>query len=877
MAWVNIHRHDMFSLFDGFGRAENAAEYAKSLGQTALGLTNHGNVCGLIEHYTACKAAEVKPLLGVEAYFQPKFDKQQPRYHLTLLAKNLEGYHNLMRMISHANRETFYKTPNVDMETLEKYGKGVIVMTACVAGFVPRLILGNHFELGEKAVRWFKKRFGDDFFFEVMPIYLPSQKIVNEKLIKWSEKYDVKVVMTMDSHFVAEEDYDTYQVMHKLAQSYAQADYSKRFMPNEKFIKREWRNMHPDINPIEYMENAEYVASMCDVDLTFSEMVPKLEWGMSSRDKLKQLAAHSLKKLGKWDDKYKEQLKKELKVIFDKKFEDYFLLCYDIVNYAKTKGIGVGFGRGSVCGSLLAYAIGLTQVDPLILKTDFERFLRPNRNTMPDIDMDFESTRRGEVVDYILKKYEGKAAPITAFGYYRVKNLLNDLDKLYGGIDKRDMDHMRDRLNEICGGSEVHLLMSYVTFDDLYKHKDVRKLNVRYPDLMKHFAKLYGQVRFIGRHAAGVAIAVDDIEKYTALMRVRDTLQTSYDFESLGKINMLKIDILGLATVSLVSDVNRLTGEQFRYNILNDKMVYKAFTNGETDGIFQFEKAGAKHILAKVKPRNMQDLIACNALNRPAPIELGILDEYLDGKAGDVDTTKPWYKYTADTYGAIVYQEHVMRIAKQLAQLDWDDIDKILKLWHKVVDPKDPLRMRFVQGAVRHGGMTEEAAADLYNKMTMYLFNKGHGAGYSLLSFYCMYLKLYHSLEYFYALLKNEPQDIKREVYKADAVRHGVVILLPHVNGSVDYSIIEIDGHKVIQEGLASVKGVGRVSATEIVKLGPYKNKAEFIAKVPKKYANVRVIKALEDIGALEFDKKKFYNRVIRYNSSLVSKNFRAW
>jgi DNA polymerase-3 subunit alpha len=409
------------------------------------------------------------------------------------------------------------------------------------------------------------------------------------------------------------------------------------------------------------------------------------------------------------------------------------------------------------------------------------------------------------------------------------------------------------------------------TFNDLLTNKTLRRFNIQYKDFLKHFSKLYGQMRFFGKHAAGVAITSDDIDNYVAVMKVNGNFQTSYDLDSLGKIHVVKVDILGLKTMSVIKELERLTSVRFKYKMLDDDKLYEQFCNANTDGIFQFEKEGAKDVLRRVQPDNIQDLIACNALNRPAPIQLGVLDKFVAGKQGDIDKSVPWYTYTKDTYGTIVYQEHVMQICKEFANLSWDDTDKIMKNLSPDRN-NDPQRPKFVKGAVKYGGITKSQAEDLYDQMTLYLFNKGHGAGYTLISLYMMYFKVYHPLEFYYAILKYEDIDIKLDKHKCSAVADGQIIMLPHVNGTSRFSIKKVDGEKVIQEGLSSIKGVGLKTAELIEQLGPYDNYAHFIAKVPKSKVNKRIMDALENAGALTFDEEKYLKRVTKYNTSLYSR-----
>jgi DNA polymerase-3 subunit alpha len=367
-----------------------------------------------------------------------------------------------------------------------------------------------------------------------------------------------------------------------------------------------------------------------------------------------------------------------------------------------------------------------------------------------------------------------------------------------------------------------------------------------------------------------VAIADTDITDYVALMRARGDLQTSYDMDSLETINLVKVDILGLNTLSVLREIEESVGANFDPAIIEDREIYRRFCEAETNGIFQFESEGAKEVLRRVQPANIQELIACTGLNRPAPIKLGILDEYIEGKHGHADKSNPWYKFTKDTYGTIVYQEHVMQICRELAGMGWDDVDQVMKNLSVGHSYNSEPEKKFVAGAKKVGLLSQEQARDLYQKMTAYLFNKGHGAGYTLISAYMMWLKIRYPLEFYYALLKNERVDMKRENYKAEAVKNGVLIFLPHVNGGASYEIAEFEGEKVIREGLTTIKFVGQKSAELIKAHAPYANRAEFIAKCN---VNSRVMSVLDEAGALEFDQEKYMRRVERYCSSLYARS----
>lgn len=884
--FVNLHRHAQHSQFDGYGKAIDAAKHAKDMGQTALGLTDHGTVSGIIEHYTACNEVGIKPILGVEAYFQPKFNQEKKKYHLCIFAMNNVGYKNLSQLLTEANDKYFYRTATVTFELLKKYNEGLIVSSACVAGYIPNMFLQGKKSNAIKAAKKFKEIFGDRFYMEIMPYHLDDcdQEGANEFVLDLGEKLGIECIVTCDSHYTKKEEYDTYLVMHKIAGHVNIADYSERYMPSGEEVYLKTNEMHGK-RALKAIANTQKLANRCDVQLEFAESVPTFDWGMPSDEKLRSLTKRGLKRKVKKEGlskksfgEYKKRAKYELGVIIDDLgLQDYFLLCYDIVKYAKDNNIPVGPGRGSVCGSLVANLIGITEVDPIVMGTDFERFLRPDKKKLPDIDMDFGQAERHLILEYIMKRHEGRAAQIATFGYYKVKNLANDLAKVYE-MEPEDKKKFKDVLEK--------LVVDDVADENVIMHNPLaRQINRKYKNIVKHFCRLYGQVRFIGKHAAGVAITVGPIGERVALMKRGGILQTSFDLNDLGKINVLKMDILGLSTASILHEICRTTGEKINWQDVDNDDVFEAFREGRTEGIFQFEKGTAKEILERIECDNIQDLIAANALNRPAPLQLGVLDDFVEGKLNITNNRNmPWFEYTKESYGTIIFQEHVMRICRNIAHMKWQDVDKVMKSLKQSSDEnEDPLRDTFVKGAVKYSGFTKEDAKKLYDRVTLYSFNKGHCAAYSLISYKAMELKLEHPIDFWCATLKFEGDDKKRDVYKNKAVKDGCIIMLPHVNGSVNYEITEFHGDKVIQEGLSAIKGIGEKAAQIIIENGPYIDYPDFeekwqeLPKMKRRAITRRTIEILREAGAFEFVEKKYMRRVLAYNSQIYSKNLKIW
>lgn len=891
--FVNLHRHSQHSGFDGFGTQLDAAKYAKEMGQTALGLTDHGTISGLIAHYNACNEVGIKPILGVEAYFQPKFNPAGKYYHICLFAMSEIGYQNICKMLTEAAQNNYHRTAKITFDLLERNNADVICTSGCIAGYIPSQILNGKPHLAKRAAMKLKNIFGDRFYLEVMPYHVGEggldQGAANEAVLDLAEALDIEPIATCDSHYVRPEHYDTYLIMHKIAGHKDHADYSERYMPRgEEMFLRVREQMGK--RALRAISNTQRLADRCDVRFDFDEGIPKSDWGMSSKAKLKELIELGYKRkkrlyaeagrpITKQQHKqYVARIKHEFQVIAnDLKFEDYFLLCYDIMRFARENDVAIGPGRGSVCGSLVANLIGITEVDPLIFGTTFERFLRPDKTKLPDIDMDFGRESRHKVLEYVMETYEGRAAQIATFGFYRSRNLANDLIKALEVPAEVAKEFKIEVEKVVLDNDEIE-------YEKLIRNPRLRSIDKRYDNICLHFSRLLGQIRFIGKHAAGVAITVGPIWERVALMKSHGMLITSYDLNDLGKIGVLKMDILGLATASILHETCKLADTDIVWNDVDDEQVFERFRNGETEGVFQFEKGTAKDILRQINTSNIQDVIAANALNRPAPLKLGVLDDFVMGKQNPENhADTPWYEYTKETYGTIIFQEDVMKICRNIAGLEWSDVDKIMKSLRTGEDETDPMRDKFVEGAMRVSKFKRADAETLYNKLTLYSFNKGHCAAYSLIGYKAMELRLRHPLEFWRSTLYFENDERKRDVYKSSAVRDGCIILLPHVNGSARYEISELDGDRVIQEGLASIKGIGEKTAQNIIEAGPYIDKPDFEEKVqslpPAKRRSITVatIRALEEAGALEFRKKFYLKRTLAYNSTMYGKRLSIW
>ena len=891
--WTNLHRHSEFSLFDGFGRQKDAARYAKELGLNALGISEHGSVSGLVAHYEACKDAGIKAILGCEIYFQPKFDKEKRYYHMCLFCKNKVGYQNLMRIMTTANIENFYRKPVVTLNSLKKHSEGLICSTACLAGIASSAILENDNKRALKRIRLLEQIFGDDLYIEIMPYKVTDdngndiQLKVDNVLLKICDKYNYKPIITTDSHFIKPEDYEAYQLMYKIGNRTIYADYSARYMPSENEVKKRFEKRHKR-SAIPLLKNTAEIVEKCNVELDnlFVEDIPKVDYDEDSKVLIKRIIKSGLKAKGKWTREYIDRVKYELNIIFDLGFEDYFLLCWDIISAAKANDIGYGHGRGSVCGSIVAYAMEITDVDPIQQGTMFERFLRPGKHKMPDIDMDFESDRRQQVIDYIYDRYKGRAVQITTYGLYKSDNLINDLFRVREDLPREYIDVMKKEIKIVypnigaMGGIDIEL-------ETLLHNKKLKQINDE-TGVVDLFYKFYRQIRFMGRHAGGVAITCGKISDQFALIKVRDNYQSCFDLNHLHVLKVLKMDILGLRTVSIVKELERATGVKYDEKMLTDKATLEAFKNADTNGIFQYEKAGAKAMLELIKPTTFADVAVVSALNRPGPLSCGMPEQFANAKNNEGSSDYIAAKYLPETYGCFVYQEDILRICSQVGKLNWEESEMLMKgldlncdeniKKREEISGPGGLKEKFVKNARKANKQySSKEYGDLFESMLNgYLFNKGHAVGYCLLSFQQMWYKVHYPFEFWLITLQNESDEQKLAVYETEASKAGIVILPPHVNGTANYGVVEMFGGKCISRGLTTIKGVGEKAAEAIAKNGPYLDKPDFEDKNEKRTCNARVVKALIDAGALEFNENVRKKQVITENRKIYHREIQV-
>lgn len=897
----DAHRHDEFSFFDGSGKAIELAQLAKEKGYTALGLTNHGNTSGLIQHYDACKAVGIKPVLGVEAYFLPVYKENKRGFHLCLYAKNLEGYKNINAIQSEGEKQKYYN-PIITFEILEKYSEGVICSTACVAGFLAQCIINNKHLQAKKFLKRMLKIFGDDLYIEIQPYKVSEkglQERVNVEAIKLAEEFGIKCIFTSDSHRGRKEDLESYIAMHMLKNknpeyvNHIRNTYSARYMPNKDEMQKRFLKMHENDLGIakckriiaEVERNMDEFEEKVEGDiidqLSSVYSLPKFDEEQNSYVLLKSKVKEGLKEKGIYKKNYIKRALEELKVIKSNNFEDYFLIVQDYVKYAKNKGIVVGVGRGSGCNCLINYALGITEVDPIIFGLDYKRFIREDKKQLPDIDVDFETDRRNEVIEYMVNKYKGHAVQIASYGMYKVDNLVNDVVKLYDEMEKEDIKNIKKLVNEHKDSEKM------VDIEKLKSNSLAKKYNAKYNGIIDNFCFLYNKVKYIGTHAAGVAVSKLPIYYYTAVRYDKKSNKyfSSYNLVDLERIGIIKYDMLGLNTLNSLKDYAEKSGvKPDILDMIKDKKILNKFACGNSDGVFQFDSHAAQSILKQINVDSFKDVVAANAMDRPGPLSLGIPEKYAMAKETWVEKeNKPVYsKYINDTYGCILYQEQVNSIAVEYGGLNWNQADKLRKMddpgsfkARKLLEQyHDEFLNVFIRGMKKHGVGRSEAS-ELFGKFLNYTFNKGHAVGYTLISFYEMFYKVYYNTIFWQVKLKY-CSDENEWKFQNLAVKDGALILTPHVNGSAYYSLANVDNEDCILMGISSIKGVGDKVAKSIEeerkKNGNYKDIDDLCDRLPKRIITSRVKEALKENGACIFDKKRYFDHVMRYNIELASR-----
>ncbi len=905
---MDLHRHDEYSTFDGFGKAKELAALAKKLGHTALGISNHGNTNGLVQHYIACKEVGIKPILGVEGYFLPVYKEKHRGYHLCLFAKNLVGYGNINRIQYEGEKQKYYN-PIWTFEILEKYSEGIICTSACIASYSSQCIKEGKDDKAIKYLKRMQKIFGDDFYIEIQPYTISEdglQERVNLRLIEIANELDIKCILTSDSHRGAKNDFETYLKMHEVAGhdlEHIEETYKERYMPESVELFKRFVKMHKSDFGLkearaigsEMYSNMQEIEDKVEDDILdgLTQSLPEFS-SEDSTKLLKKKIVKFLKENGKYNDKYITRVKEEMHVIETLHFQDYFLIVADYVNWAKERGIAVGPGRGSACNCLIAYCLGITNVDSLLFGLDFRRFLREDKKKMPDIDVDFEKGRRQEVIRYVINRYKGKTARIASYGLYKVDNLINDLAKVCGLPTDKSIDESESKGNKRIIAEIKSFINSYIDEDgnldlSIVEKKIAKEYDSQYDGIITHFSKMYKKMRFIGTHAAGVAVTGGNILDYTSLRIDKSgDIFTNYDLNDMENIHVIKFDMLGLSTEEEISELRKQTGISVNYDeIVNDPKIIERFKNGDTKAIFQFDKEAVRGILTNINCSCFDDIVAANAMNRPGPLSLKMPQQYAENKGNlDEAMSSPYYQYTKESYGTIIYQEQIQQICVNIGEMSWGDADKVMKMIGGQSQSEDAraefektkkeMHDKFVAGAI-HNGFDKDTAEQIFASMLVYSFNKGHATGYSLIGVEEMFYKVYYPTQFWYAKIKYAPNSNDYDKFCSYAFGDGVVVFLPHVNLSDSrMKLRTVDGEKCLQRGLSELNGVGEKAANEIYmerkRGGVFISYDDFYDRCKSRVVTTRVISILKEQGALEFNKRIYINRVKKYNSALFSR-----
>ena len=897
--FTHLHLHSHYSMLDGMIKIPELAQKAKEYGYKAVALTDHGNIFGAIEFYQEMKKVGIKPIIGMEAYFtNNRFEKKgkgsdsilaDKNYHLIIHAKDKTGFKNLMKLSSLAYTEGFYHKPRIDWELLEKYHEGLICQTACLKGFIPHLLSKGKFDEAYEYGKRLKDIFGDDLYFEIQLNGLEEQEEANKGIFELAKKLGVKIVATNDSHYLNEEDAEAHDVIKALQMKMTLKKLKEKgrafkvrglhFTRPEEMYEKFKGYEEALINTMEIAEKCnveidtaetrgysfpKYQIPGLDREATYEEKVEyfeKLVWeGLEKRlEKMKDLSPEKHRE-------YKERLEYEINVIKQMGFPEYFLIVQDFINFAKQNGIPVGPGRGSAAGSLVAYTLRITDVDPLQHGLIFERFLNPDRISMPDIDVDFCQENRPKIIEYVKNKYgENAVAQIITYNFMKSKMVIRDVARTLG-FSYTEADKIAKMI--LPGPVQGSTL---TIEENLEANPEFRKLyetDERVKKLIDLARKLEGSARHTGIHAAGVVIAPGPLDEYVPVHVDKDgTKATQFDMATLEMLGLVKMDFLGLKTLTELDYMRKLVKERHGVELnfldlgFDDPNVYKLLQSGKTTGVFQLESKGMQNLLTRLKPDKFDEIIAILALFRPGPLMSGMVDEYIDRKHGRKPIEYPFEEVKdvlKETYGLIVYQEQIMFMANILSGFTMAEADTLRKaIGKKKADVMAKMKDRFINGAVERG-FEKEKITKLWEdieKFASYSFNKSHSTAYAYLTYWTAYIKTYYLEEFFAVKLTIEGNDDKFLNLLLDMEDFGIKLLLPDINKSKAEFYIEDKGK--IRFGLARIKNVGESSAKAIVKEreknGEYQDIFDISERLDSKNLNKRVLEALIKAGAFDF------------------------
>ncbi len=898
--YVHLHNHTHHSLLDGLTKMPDLMAKVKELGMEAVAVTDHGTMSGTIEFYKEAKSAGVKPIIGMEGYVaaRSRFDrdpaKDKARYHLTLLSMNNQGYKNLMKLATKASLEGMYYKPRIDHDLLEECNEGLIVLSGCASGEIGENLRVGNYEEAKRIAEWYKSVFDDRYYLELQdhghpdsPTAWDVQIKINEGLEKLSKELDIPCVVTSDGHYLTHDDSSTHEILLCVGTGAFLSDTNRMSLKDFELhvtdpadIIDRWSSMNP-----EAVANTRKIADRCSVDIELGGIlipqfpVPEGETeksyldllvyrGLAVRyaDKTKDEAdALSIKDIQPLlSTEIQERLDMELSVLEKMGYNGYFLIVQDFINWGKSQGIIFGPGRGSAAGSIVAYALNITDLDPLLYGLLFERFLNPDRISMPDIDIDIQDTRRDEVIAYCAEKYgEARVANIVTFGRMAARAAVRDVARVLQ-VPYAESDRLAKLIPPPNQGRHIPLKKSVVDDADLKKEYES---NPTAKEVFDYAIRLEGTIRSHGVHAAGVVIAPDDIVNYVPLeMAQKGVVSTQYPMGPVEELGLLKMDFLGLSNLTIINNALRIVRKVYKENIelskipLDDVKTYELFQRGDTTGVFQLESAGMKRYLRELKPSVFDDIIAMVALYRPGPMQF--IDSFIKRKHGEEAISYLHPKMEAalsSTYGILVYQEQFMQISKDLAGFTGGQADTLRKaVGKKIIEMMQKVKPEFIEGAIKHSN-ADRKDMELFwaqlEEFANYCFNKSHAACYGLIAYWTAYLKAHYPDAFMAALMTSDNDDIDRLAIEISECRHmGIQVLSPDVNESFSEFAV-VPGQSAIRFGMTAVKGVGAGAAEEIIRARSeekFTSIEDFARRVSTNKVNKRVWESLIKSGGFD-------------------------
>lgn len=898
--FVHLHNHTHHSVLDGLTKIKELAVKVKEYGMEAAAVTDHGTMSGILDYYKAAKAEGIKPILGIETYVaaRTRFDrdpsKDKMRYHLTVLAMNAQGYQNLMMLSTKANLEGMYYKPRIDHDLLEELNEGLIILSGCASGEIGESLRNDDYEAAKEYAKWYKSVFGDRYYLELQDHGHPDsathwdvQAKINEGLKKLSKELDIEMVVTCDGHYLTHDYQDAHEILLCVGTGSFLND-EKRMslkdfelhLTDPKDIIGRWGSEYPDV-----IRNTKKIADRCDVEIELGKiLIPKypVPDGETEHSYLVKLVYRGLAKrflaldqeaadkltpeeiIEQLGEDVQERAKMELGVMANMGYEGYFLIVQDFINWGKSRGIVFGPGRGSAAGSLIAYALNITDLDPLKYGLLFERFLNPDRISMPDIDVDIQDTRRDEVIEYCSNKYGAeRVSNIVTFGKMAARAAVRDVARVLQ-VPYSESDRLAKLIPPPAQGRHIPLKVSVVEDHDLKHEYDT---NPTAKEVIDYAIQLEGTIRSHGVHACGVVIAPDDLVKFIPLEQAqKGVVATQFPMGEVEELGLLKMDFLGLSNLTIINNAMRIIRKVYKEEInlsalpLDDKKTYELFQRGDTTGVFQLESAGMKRYLRGLKPTVFEDIIAMVALYRPGPMQF--IDSFIKRKHGEEPITylhEGMRNSLQNTYGILVYQEQFMQISKEWCGFTGGQADTLRKaVGKKKIDLMRKVKVDFVKGAVEVGGATEEVAETFWAQLeefANYCFNKSHAACYGLIAYWTAYLKAHYPDAFMAALMTSDADDIDRLAIEITECKHmGIEVLNPDVNQSfVEFAVVPHENK--IRFGMAAVKGVGVGAVEEILRARQEEKFAsieDFAKRVSTSRVNKKAYEALIKTGAFD-------------------------